>query len=40
MKEDLIREIASMHEAEYQGIRLRLEQAGLQHMALAQVSRE
>lgn len=34
MKEDLIREIASMHEAEYQGIRLRLEQAGLQHMAL------
>lgn len=34
MKTDLIREITAMHEAEYQGIRRRLMQVGLQHMAL------
>lgn len=33
MTEELIREIESMHEAEYQEIRLRLKQVGLHHMA-------
>jgi len=31
---EMIREVEAMYEAEYQGIRLRLMQAGLQHLAL------